>query len=151
MSKERQRKRKQAAARKGKLHPTKGHQKTDRRPGHSLEETAWVALKRHLIEPVYERHEDDDPEVPNPVLLDCLFEFGFRWSKDGVASFEPVPTEDVLEECLVPPAPFDRAALLAGIEALAAEGRLTIEGETLRLAVEPTVLARINKGERLLD
>ena len=151
MSKERQRKRKKAAAQKGTLHPTRGYQKTERRPGHSLEETAWVALKRHAIEPVYERHEDDDPERPDPVLLDCVFELGFSWSPDQKASFVAVPVEDVLTECLAPPAPFERDALLAGIDALAAEGLLAVEGEAVRLLVGEDVLERINKGERILD
>ena len=150
MSKERQRQRKRAAARKGKLHPTKGFKRTERRPGHSLEETAWVALKRYLVEPVYERYEDAEPERPDPVLLDALFELGFAWSASSGVSFDPVPVERVIEECLAPPAPYDRAALLAGIDALAAEGYLTIEGETLRLAVDAEVLERVARGERLL-
>lgn len=151
MSKERQRKRKKAAARAGALHPTKGWQKTVRRPGPSLEETAWVALRRHIVAPFHELHEDDDPEKPSGLVLDTLFDLGYHWSKEQTASFAPVPLEALMTECLNEPAEFDREAVLAGIDELAAAKLLLVEGDIVRLIVEQDVLDRINKGERLLD
>jgi len=151
MSKERQKKRKKAAARAGVLHPTRGWQKTVRRPGPSAEETAWVALRRHIVEPFEASHEDDDPEQPAGFVLHSLFELSFRWSHEPAASFEPVPLEALLAECLADPAPFERDAILAGIDELAAAKLLVVEGDVVGLIVEPDVLDRINKGERLLD
>ena len=151
MSKERQRKRKKAAARAGALHPTKGWQKTVRWPAPSAEETAWVALRRHIVEPFQELHEDDDPERPAGFVLHSLFELGYNWSKEQTVSFDPVPLEALMAECLDEPAGFDREAILAGIDELAAAKLLLVEGDAVRLVVAQDVLDRINKGERLLD
>ena len=151
MSKERQRKRKKAAARAGALHPTKGWQKTVRRPAPSAEETAWVALRRHIVEPFQELHEDDDPEQPAGFVLHSLFELSYNWSKEQTVSFDPVPLEVLMIECLVEPAPFEREAVLAGIDELAAAKLLAVESDAVRLIVAQDVLDRINKGERLLD
>jgi hypothetical protein len=151
MSKERQRKRKKAAAKAGVLHPTRGWQKTVRRPGPTAEETAWVALRRHIVEPFEVAHEDDDPEQPAGFVLHSLFELSYRWSDEQAAHFEPVPLETLMAECLADPAPFEREGVLAGIDELAAAKLLTVEGDVLHLIVEPDVLDRINKGERLLD
>lgn len=151
MSKERQKKRKKAAARAGALHPTKGWQKTVRRPAPSAEETAWVALRRHVVAPFQELHEDDDPEQPAGFVLHSLFELSYNWSKEQTVSFDPVPLEVLLAECLADPAPFEHDGLLAGIDELAKANLLAVEGDTIRLIVEQDVLDRINKGERLLD
>jgi hypothetical protein len=151
MSKERQKKRKKAAAKAGALHPTKGWQKTVRRPGPSLEETAWVALRRHVVAPFQELHQDDDPEQPAGFVLHSLFELGYNWSKEQTVSFDPVPLEVLIIECLAEPAEFDREAILAGIDELAAAKLLLVEGDAVRLIVGQDVLDRINKGERLLD
>lgn len=153
MSKDRQRKRKKATAKAGALHPTKGWQKTNRRTDPRVEESAWVALKRHLVEPFHVLHDDDDPERPGGLVLDYLFELGYRWSADQVASFVPVATEELLAVCLADNGDdplFDRAALLAGIDELAAAKLLTVDGDQVGLVVEQGVLDRINKGERLL-
>jgi hypothetical protein len=151
VSKDRQRKRKKAAARAGALHPTKGWQKTVRRPAPSLEESAWVALTRHIVEPFQALHQDDDPEQPAGFVLHCLFELGYNWSKEQTVSFDPVPLEVLMIECLTDPAPFEREAVLAGIDELAAAKLLVVEGDMIRLTVEQDVLDRVNKGERLLD
>lgn len=151
MSKERQRKRKKAAAKAGVLHPTRGWQKAVRRPAPSAEETAWAALRRHIVAPFEALHEDDDPEQPAGFVLHSLFELAFYWTPEQVVIFEPVPLAALLIECLTEPAPFERDAILAGVDELAAAKLLTVEGDVLRLVVEQDVLDRINKGERLLD
>jgi len=151
MSKERQKKRKKAAAQAGALHPTRGWQKTERRPGHSKEESAWVALKRHLVEPFQALHQDDDPEQPAPFVLDCLFELGYRWSADQVASFVPVPLVKLLAQCALELPEFDHESILAAVDELVAAQLAVVADDSVRLIVEPDVLDRINKGERLLD
>jgi hypothetical protein len=137
MSKERQRSRKKAAQAR--------NRKPARRPDGSLEEGAWVALKRHIVEPFQELHENDDPEPASVGLLDRLFELGFRWSPDRKASFAPVPLEDLFDD-----QPFEPDELDAGIRDLAAAGLLAIDGDAVQLLVAADILARINKGERLL-
>ncbi|MDB5363525.1 MAG: hypothetical protein JWO51_4822 [Rhodospirillales bacterium] len=148
MSKDRQRKRKRAAAKAGALHPTKGWQKTNRRPDTALEERAWVTLKRAIVEPYHVLHDDDDPEQPGGLMLDYLFEMAYRWT-DGAAGFAPVPIVDLLAVCLADngDAPlFDRAALLAGIDELAAGKQLTVEGDSVSLTVDPDLLTKVNTG-----
>jgi hypothetical protein len=151
MSKERQKKRKKAAAQAGVLHPTRGWQKTQRRVDHSKEESAWVALKRHLVEPFQALHQDDDPEQPAPFVLDCLFELGYRWSSDQVASFVAVPLVKLLAQCTLELPEFGHDAILAAVDELVATQLAIVADDTVRLIVEPDVLDRINKGERLLD
>jgi len=149
MSKDRQRKRKKAAAKAGALHPTKGWQKSNRRPDTALEERAWVTLKRAIVEPYHVLHDEDDPEQPGGLVLDYLFEMAYRWH-DGAAGFEPVSTEDLLKICLADNGDeplFDQAALLAGIDGLAADKRLAVEGDTIVLTVDPEVLTKVNTGK----
>ena len=137
MSKERQRARKKAAQARTR--------KPAHRPDGSLEEGAWVALKRHIVEPFQVQHEDADPEPPSVALLDRLFDLGFRWSPDRKASFVPVSIEDLAIE-----QSFEPAEMQAGIDELAAAHLLTVEGQMVRLIVDAEVLARVNRGERLL-
>jgi len=148
MSKDRQRKRKKAAAKAGALHPTKGWQKSNRRPDTALEERAWVTLKRAIVEPYHVLHDEDDPEQPGGLVLDYLFEMAYRWN-DGAAGFVPVPSEDLLRICLADNGDeplFDRAALLAGIDGLAADQRLAVEDEAIVLTVDPELLVKVNTG-----
>lgn len=145
MSKDRQRKRKKAAAKAGALHPTKGWQKSNRRPDTALEERAWVTLKRAIVEPYHVLHDDDDPEQPGGLALDYLFEMAYRWN-DGAAGFVPVPVEDLLAICLEDETPFDRAALLAGLDGLVADQRVTLEGDAVSLTVDPEILIKVNTG-----
>lgn len=152
MSKGRQRKRKKAAAKAGALHPTKGWQKTNRRPDHSIEERAWVTLKREIVEPYHVLHDEDDPEQPGGLVLDYLYEIAYRWKDGEGASFAPVPIEDLLAVCLADNGDtplFDRPALLGALDGLAADGRLTIEGDSVSLTVDPELLGSVNKASGL--
>jgi len=151
MSKERQKQRKKAAAKAGAPHPTRGWRKTARRPGHSKEETAWIALKRHLVEPFQALDRLDDPEQPAPFVLDCLFDLGYRWSPNRVVSFVAVPLVKLLAQCALELPEFAPAAILAGVDELIATGLAVVHDDAISLIVEPDVLDRINKGERLLD